>query len=624
MVITMLTIELSEVEEGSHAGRIKIGLTPVYRNRLKALPGTLYSKKEEAWTISRTYPSALALGGLAREIRAKVQPSEELALWIKKEKTDWANLADRANRVLPAQETENPAAEGLFPHQVQDINWLTFGDGPSSRILLNEPGLGKTRSVIKAMQWKALFPALVMCPRGVAVTGWQAELKRAAPELRVGMATGTPVKRRQVLAMAALGDLDVVVMGYEAMRTHTRFRGFPGVALKRCEKCGGAKTSEEGAVTPAACQAHPKEINGVPWRLVVADEGHRGLNPRSATRMAMGGVVHAAGAGCSRWLVTATPVSKRHKADRVWSLLNWIDDEAWPAKGDWVDRYCLQGFNNGGFIEVKGFNPERLAEMRASVDAVTRRVLVDQALSLPPTLRGGSLVKMLAMGTEQKRVYAEMRDKMIARVDEGLVTAKNVASLTGRLTMLASAVGLPGEEKGEMFVRLPSCKYDELVSMIENEELPDQWVMAFNSRRVLRLFCQELAKKFEGAVDIGIIDGLTKQAERDQTIDRFQAGHLPVVAFTHAAGGVGITLTAAEMMVMVERPWSGWQEQQSLGRVRRLGMKPRSVQVVDLITEHTVEAAQQERIGDDALVLEDLVQDTARLKAFLAGSAVLS
>lgn len=609
-------MQLSEVQDGGHAGKIAIGLSELYYKRLDELPGTLFSKKDNCYVIAKTYPSALLLGGAAREMGIKVVPSLSLATWVKQERADWLELTARSERVLAAEEHQE---EGLFPHQSQDIRWLVFDGGPPGRILLNDTGTGKTRAVIRGMLAKDAYPALIICPRGVIKTGWAKELDKVAPQLRVGLADGNVTQRRKVFDKALAGELDVVVIGYEAMRSHTRFKGFPGIALKRCEKCGGAKLSDEGAVTPARCQAHAKELNAIPWKLVVADEGHRGLNPRSNTRMAMGGIAHSS-PGALRWLLTATPVSKRTKADRIWSLLNWVDDDAWPVKGQWTDRYCLSGFNDGGFIEIKGYNPARLDELHASMNAITRRVLIDQAMDLPPILRGGSLIHTVTMGTEQARVYAEMRDEMLAKVKEGLITAASVPNLAGRLTMLASAVGIPGPDKSKMGVRLPSAKFDELVDMIENDELGDQWVMAFNSRQVERLFIAELLKKeLFLPHQIGIIDGEAKQADRDQAIELFQAGKIPVIAFTHAAGGVGITLTAASTLVMAERPWADWQEKQSLGRVRRAGMPDRPVQVIDLITEGTVEYAQLERIGDDALVLEDIVQDQARMAAWLAG-----
>ena len=69
MVVAGEKFKIWEIETGPHAGRIGIGLSSKYYKQIKALPGTRYSKTDEVWTISRTYPSALMLGSLSRTRR---------------------------------------------------------------------------------------------------------------------------------------------------------------------------------------------------------------------------------------------------------------------------------------------------------------------------------------------------------------------------------------------------------------------------------------------------------------------------------------------------------------------------------------------------------------------------
>jgi SNF2 family DNA or RNA helicase len=613
MVVQGEAFKIWQIPEGSaHAGRIGIGLTSRFHKKVKALPGTLFSKGDDVWTVSKTYPSALMLGALAREIRVPIRPTADLAAWVKAEKADWTALAELAAVVMVPEADQ---ADGMFRHQVADVDWLVFGGGPVGRLLLNEMGVGKTRSTLVGLQVLDAFPALVICPKAVMVKGWVTEIEEVLPD-RTVLAPRTPAQRRKALAATLDGKADVLVMGYEAMRAHTRYAPYGSVALKRCPACGGPKAGDE-VVSAAKCQAHEKELNAIPWRAVIADEVHRALTATSQTRMSLAGVVRSAPVGAKRWALTGTPVSKR--PDGLWSLLNYVDEVAWPVKSDWVDRFCEQGFDGGGYWVTTGFKADREKELRASLDAITRRVLKLQVLDLPEMMRGGSLVHEVEMGTEQRKAYDAMRDTMILQVKEGTVTAKDARVLAGRLTLLSSATGIPGDEPGQMFLRLPSAKVDELIEMIKQEELGQQFALAFTSQRFLRLTVQELVRReLFTENEIGIIDGPTPADERDRAVGAFQAGKIPVVCYTHSAGGTGITLHAAETLVLMERAWSPILMSQSLARVHRAGMPDRPVAVVDMITVGTIETKQNLRLEQDADLLEAVVHDKEKLLAMLA------
>jgi hypothetical protein len=77
--------------------------------------------------------------------------------------------------------------------------------------------------VILAAQVRGALPMLVICPRTVAWAGWVKEIGKVAPHLRVGVALSTAAQRKKVFAAALAGQLDVVVTGYESMRSHTKF-----------------------------------------------------------------------------------------------------------------------------------------------------------------------------------------------------------------------------------------------------------------------------------------------------------------------------------------------------------------------------------------------------------------
>jgi SNF2 family DNA or RNA helicase len=481
---------------------------------------------------------------------------------------------------------------------------------------------------------------LVICPESVMTTGWTQGLAKFAPELRTVEISGLPAKRKKTLQAVQDGEYDVAIIGYSLLRQYSRFEAFPGHALRRCIKCGGPRLTvgdidpDTGKVIPtinpdtgkeikevsvASCQAHVKELNAIPWSVIIADEAHRALNPRSQTTQALWGVAKHAPSEPRRWAATGTIISRR--VDQAWPVLHFLDPDAWPTKSRWVDWYCDSGYNYAGFWEVRGLKPERETEFQATFSAVTRRVLKEQVLTLPPKLRWGSLQERLRMSGEQLRVYEEMRKEMLAMVDEGAITAQNVLVQASRLAMLASGTGYPLPD-GSLGLKLPSVKVDHLISMWKDGEWEgEQVALLFASRRALRMTEQALYEaKLITPTSVAIIAGDVPQNRRSLDINDFQAGKRDTVLLTYAAGGTGITLTAASTVIVFERNWSPILNAQGEDRFHRIGSERHNAIVYrDLVVENSNELVQLDRMEENAETLESLVHDKDRLRSIFGG-----
>lgn len=622
-------ISLTEITEGPYSGRIGVTAPATFYNRLKEMPGATYSRGDQVWTMSKTFQTTCVLAGVAKETGSKLTATPELAVWRVGQLKEWNGLTELSQK-LTSEET----FDGLYPHQVQDMAWLTYDGGPRGRLLLNEMGIGKTRPTIHSIVQKQLFPALVICPKTVARLGWVKQFADTYPEVRVGVATGTPAQRVKTFKAMEAGELDVIVTSWDALKIHTRFEGFGSVALKRCVECGGPQFSQmdlemaeaEGlpkpkVVTSAQCQAHKKELNATPWKAIVGDEVHRALNSTTATRMALGGLLKYSPAGCYRWFLTGTPM--RSRPEGLWSLLNGVDPEGWPNKSKWVDRYCEKGWGDDGWPKLVGYNPETKAELDRTLRAITRRVLKAEVLDLPDKIRGGGLVHEVTLGTEQRRVYNEMRDFLVAQVKEGEISAKSAMNKANRLTFLANATGYPDEDfktNGKLWLRAPSAKIDELVTLIKEEELVPPFAFATTSRVFLELIVKTLVdKKVYAEEEIGLITGAIKDDERFEAANDFQAGRIPVIGYTHAAGGVGIDLYKADTLVLMERSWDNISMSQSIDRVHRIGMPNRAVQIMDFVAVDTVEQRQMDRLSDIDVLVNEVTHDREKLLALLMG-----
>jgi SNF2 family DNA or RNA helicase len=114
------------------------------------------------------------------------------------------------------------------------------------------------------------------------------------------------------------------------------------------------------------------------------------------------------------------------------------------------------------------------------------------------------------------------------------------------------------------------------------------------------------------------LDGSTSKFGRQKAVDDFQAGKIKWILFTAQAGGVGITLTAARRLIMLQRPWSLVDHRQALDRVHRIGSEIHdSIIVTDYVTEGTIEERVIQVLETKADNFEQIVRDKDKLLTLL-------
>jgi SNF2 family DNA or RNA helicase len=225
------------------------------------------------------------------------------------------------------------------------------------------------------------------------------------------------------------------------------------------------------------------------------------------------------------------------------------------------------------------------------------------------------------MTTKQKKAYDQMRDLMIAELEGGdALTAPSPLTQTIRLLQFASSYAEMSvdETTGETKAVLasPSCKVDALMDDIENGDFGnDSVAVCAVSRQLIELLSAELTK---AKIEHGLITGAQTEDERQQAIDDFQSGRIKWILFTAQAGGVGVTLTAARRLVMLQRPWSLVDHKQALDRVHRIGSEIHdSIIISDYVTEGTIEERVIQVLETKADNFEQIVRDKAQLLSLL-------
>ena len=573
-----------------------------FKELCKSLPGSSYDNKLQTWKLPTSWAACLALRSTFKE---------DLVLGDKLR--DWAQ-SERASRVDPSNLLRDletlPDGEGdadLFPHQRAGVKFLSTA---KRALLADEPGLGKTAQAIRALKkiqddGGEPFPSLIVCPNTLK-KNWKREFEKWWPGVRVQVIKGTAVQRRKQFEEEA----DVYVINWESLRSHSRLSPYGAIALARCTECGGL----DERVTETRCEVHHRELNAIDFKAVIADEMHRSKDPKSKQSRALWA---ATGDAEIRFALTGTPIA--NNVLDMWAILHWISPEEWPNKTKWIDRMVNTMLNAFGGMMVLGVKPHMEAEFHAAINPRMRRMLKARVLPwLPEMVFERRDVEMPA---KQAKAYKDMRDNMIAELEggTGAVVAPSVLTQTTRLHQFASSfaeivVDEAGEEK--VILSEPSCKVDALMDDIKSGDFGDDSVaVAAVSRQLIELLSARLTKE---EIPHGLITGAQNEDERQKAIDDFQSGKIKWILFTVQAGGVGVTLTTARRLVMLQRPWSLVDHKQALDRIHRIGSEIHdSVIIMDYVTEGTIEERVLQVLETKADNFEQIVHDKAKLLELL-------
>ncbi|MFF3854722.1 SNF2-related protein [Micromonospora sp. NPDC002575] len=447
-------------------------------------------------------------------------------------------LAGQAERRLVPLDPPPAFAGTLRPYQRRGLAWLAFLQSLGlGGVLADDMGLGKTVQLLALLAGDPpdAGPTLLVCPMSL-VGNWQREAARFTPKLRVHVHHGAERARGDDF-VAAVHAADLVLTTYSV--------------------------AARDAV----------DLAGIDWHRVVVDEAQAIKN--ASTRQAE--AVRALPAR-HRIAVTGTPVENR-LAD-LWSIMQFANPGLLGPAASFRKAYA-EPIERHGDAEAA----ERLRRMTGPF--VLRRLKTDSSIisDLPEKLEMEVLCNLTA---EQAALYRAVVDDMLARIEStdgierrGLVLAamtrlKQVCNHPAQLLRDGSA--LPGR----------SGKLARL------EEILDE-VLAAGEKALLFTQYAEFGGMLRGHLsarfgrEVLFLHGGVGKADRDAMVTRFQSdAGPPLFVLSLKAGGTGLTLTAANHVVHVDRWWNPAVEDQATDRAFRIGQR-RRVQVRKFVCAGTVE-----------------------------------
>ncbi len=445
----------------------------------------------------------------------------------------------------------------LRPYQLSGFQWFqTLDELGWGGCLADDMGLGKTLQAITFLQYlKHKYKGathLVICPTSL-IYNWESELKKFAPALKYHIYYGLV----RELTETHFNDFDIVITSYGIIRNDLeQFRQFK-------------------------------------WHYIFLDESQAIKNPEAQTNKALQLLQSK-----NRMILSGTPI-----------------------QNNTFDLFAQFHFINPGLLGNKEFfktefaNPidknndtEKSAQLRRLIfPFMLRRTKEQVATDLPAKTE---TVLWCEMGREQKAVYNDYknyyRNTLLEKIEEVGIAKAGMYVLEG-LLRLRQICDSPVLVKDTEVTTKESAKINELMREIEENSGGHKLLVFSQFTEMMHLIEDQLTAE---KVKYVYLDGSTPAEKRKEAVEIFQSQpDVRVFLISLKAGGVGLNLTAADYVYIVDPWWNPAVEQQAIDRTHRIGQTnpifAYKMICKDTVEEKIVQLQQRKKQLANDLVTED-------------------
>jgi SNF2 family DNA or RNA helicase len=418
-------------------------------------------------------------------------------------------------------------------------------------ILADEMGLGKTLQTIafiaaetaqdkqkiseSLMETEVAFdrqlPSLVVCPTSL-VYNWEDEIKKFQPDLKTLVISGSKDEREE--QRKRIDESDIVVTSYALIKRD--IDEYKDIKFKYC---------------------FLDEAQNI--------KNHESLNAQSVKSIKSNGY----------FALTGTPIE--NSLTELWSIFDFIMPGYLLNHRKFVQKYEIPIVKNG--------DKKALQELNKHIKPfILRRLKKDVIKELPPKIEHNMIVDMTE---EQKKVYAAYLQQAKEELDEEIKDKgfnKSKLKILSILTRLRQICCDPST-----FIENYSGdngKTEALMDIVENNISQGHKMLLFSQ---FTSVLKNIGEKFEKqGIKYMYLDGSIKSEDRGRMVKEFNQGEIPIFLISLKAGGTGLNLTSADIVIHFDPWWNPAVEEQASDRAHRIGQK-KTVEVIRLIAKGTIE-----------------------------------
>ncbi len=423
-----------------------------------------------------------------------------------------------------------------------------------------EPGEEKGGMENPGMQTgKREYLGLVVCPASL-VYNWESEIQRFAPFLSAVTVTGTAEARREKIRQ---GEGDILLTSYDLLKRDT------------------------------------EQYKDVRFGTVVIDEAQ---NIKNYTTQAAKSV--KALEGTKRFALTGTPIE--NSLSELWSIFDFLMPGILSSNKKFRESYEAPIVSN---------QDERAAARLKKMirPYILRRVKTEVLKELPDKIE-----KLIysRMGDEQKKIY----DATLQKLLDSLSRQSQEEFKTGKLQILAELTKLrqlccdPAmvyeNYQGE------AAKVETCMDLIRSGVAGENQVLVFSQfTTALSIIGKRLAQE---GIPCYTLTGATSKEKRAKLVADFNQDKTPVFLISLKAGGTGLNLTAASIVIHFDPWWNMAAQNQATDRAHRIGQR-QVVTVYKLLMKDTLEEKiqklqEQKAQLSDEIISEGSIRDTLATK----------
>lgn len=478
-------------------------------------------------------------------------------------------------------ESPNYVDGKLRDYQIQGLNWLiSLYENKLSGILADEMGLGKTLQTISFLGYLRYYkkldgPFLVIVPKST-LDNWRREFAKWTKDVNAVVLQGDKETRTDIINNVLLkAKFDVCITSFEmVIREKAKLSKFR-------------------------------------WQYMVIDEAHRIKNEQSSLSQIIRLFYSK-----NRLLITGTPL--QNNLHELWALLNFLLPDVFGDNelfNEWFERSDSNKEGNESTEDDK----EAVEKLRKVLSPfLLRRVKSDVEKSLLPKKEINVYVGMTAM---QLKWYRNLLQKDIEAVNGQVGKREGKTRLLNIVMQLRKCCNHPylfdGAEPGPPYTNdehlvFNAGKMIVLDKLLKKLKAEGSRVLIFSQMSRLLDILEDYC--YLRDYEYCRIDGSTDHEDRVNAIDDYNAPNSDKFIFllTTRAGGLGINLTSADVVILFDSDWNPQADLQAMDRAHRIGQK-KQVKVFRFVTENAIEEKVLERAAQK-LRLDQLVIQQGRTR----------
>lgn len=558
--------------------RYLLGLTDLFRHFIETNPNPRIKEiiaeidrqnEDDAEKAKKVRGRA---GGAAGERRRRTEQEEDAEL-LKDEKR--GGQAETIFRESPGFIKGGQMRD----YQVAGLNWLvSLHENGISGILADEMGLGKTLQTISFLGYLrhvcgTTGPHLIVVPKST-LDNWNREFTMWTPEVNVLILQGAKEERHQLINERLIDEkFDVCITSYEMiLREKTHLKKFA-------------------------------------WEYIIIDEAHRIKNEESSLAQ-----IIRLFTSRNRLLITGTPL--QNNLHELWALLNFLLPDVFGDSEAFDQWFSNQDADQDTVVQQLH---------RVLRPFLLRRVKSDVEKSLLPKKEVNLYIGMSDM---QVKWYKKILEKDIDAVNGAAGKRESKTRLLNIVMQLRKCCNHPylfeGAEPGP-----PYTTDEHLIYNAGKMVMLDKILVRMKKQGSRVLIFSQMSRVLDILEDYCVfrehkycrIDGSTAHEDRITAIDDYNkpGSEKFIFLLTTRAGGLGINLTSADIVILFDSDWNPQADLQAMDRAHRIG-QTKQVVVFRFVTEQAIEekvlerAAQKLRL-DQLVIQQGRAQQAAKAAA---------